>query len=81
MNAADQVILAGKLRAALHAAGLRFESQRREGSKMGRIESEYVDLIGWATKGNYWLVEVSEDATPLAPARPPRLIQFPGERR
>jgi hypothetical protein len=69
VNSRDQVILAGRLNAALLAAGLVVtHNQRVPGGRSVRVPAELVDVVGWLARGDYWIEE--SGSTVLPPARP-----------
>ena len=74
MNAAEQVILAGKLNAALLAAGLTVtHNQRVPGGRSVRVAAELVDVVGWLAKGDYWIEDVGST---VLPDPQPRLLSL-----
>jgi len=76
MNAAQQVRLAGRLNAALLAAGLVVTHNRRvPGGRTARVPAELVDVVGWLAKGDYWI----EEAGSPVPAPRPRLLAIGGD--
>jgi hypothetical protein len=64
MDSRDQVILAGRLNAALLAAGLEIVSQKREGGRMTIVEAEPVSVVGWLFRGNFLLRETGSTVLP-----------------
>ena len=78
MNAADQVILAGELHAALLAAGWEVAHIKQRSGHVYYETAEMVNAIGALYRAGYVLRETDASAPP---ARPPRLIVFPRERR
>ena len=64
MTAADQVRLAGRLNAALLAAGLTVtRNQRLAGGRTERVSAELVDVVGWLAQGDYWIEEAEVHPT------------------
>ena len=78
MDSRDQVILAGKLNAALLAAGWEVAHIKQRDGHVYYETAETVNVIGALYRAGYVLRETEQSAPP---ARPPRLIVFPGERR
>ena len=78
MDSRDQVVLAGRLNAALLAAGLEVAHIKQRNGHVYYETAEPVNVIGALYRAGYVLRDINASEPP---ARPPRLIQFPGERR
>ena len=78
MDSREQVILAGKLGAALLAAGWEVAHIKQRSGHVYYETAEMVNVIGALYRAGYVLRETDASAPP---ARPPRLIVFPRERR
>ena len=73
MNSADQVILAGRLNAALLAAGLEVAHIKQRNGHVYYETAEPVNVIGALYRAGYVLRDINAAE---APTRPARLIEF-----
>lgn len=79
MNAADQVVLAGRLNAALLRAGLVVtHNQRVAGGRSERVPAELVDVVGWLAKGDYWIEAAGSTVLPQSQSRILELVKACG---
>ena len=77
MDANAQVVLAGRLGAALLAAGLRIRRHKqRDGHSYFEV-AEMVNVVGCIYHGGYVIEDLNATE---APTRPARLLKFPKER-
>jgi hypothetical protein len=78
VNSAEQVVIAGKVGAAFMAARLEVARLKQHSGRAYYPPAEMVDVVRALYRAGFVVREIDAESPPT---RPPRLIQFPKDRR